>query len=128
MPATQASSVRQGAGQNQAYEVIPIRFHIRHILGVLCALIAVFAIAAPASAQNCSSPTESQYGDQAQQLEVCAQGGGGSQGGSATADPSGTTAGSLPFSGLDLGLMGAAAVALVGSGVVIRRRARAEGA
>ena len=85
----------------------------------------MLAIAAPASAQNCAAPpTDEQYKERTQQFEVCAQGGGGTSDPSDPSDP-----GSLPFTGLDLGLMGAAAVALVGGGVLMRRRASAaEGA
>ena len=90
----------------------------------LCALVAALAIAAPASAQNCSTPTDEQYKDQTQQLEVCAEGGSGTADVSDPGNP-----GSLPFTGLDVGLMGVAALALVGGGVLVRRRASArEGA
>ena len=105
--------------------MIPIRSHIRSILAGLCALVAVLAIASPASAQNCGSPTQDQYGEQTQQVQVCPQQGSGAAGGAtATSEPS--NVGSLPFTGLDLGLMGAAALALVGGGVLIHRRSRVE--
>jgi hypothetical protein len=106
--------------------VIGIRFNYRQILVAACTLIAVFAIAAPASAENCG-PTQGQYGDSSNQLGACGQTGSGN-----TADPgnsgnSGDPASSgLPFTGLDLGLMGVAAVALLGGGLVLRQRARAE--
>ncbi len=80
-------------------------------------LIAVLALAAPAA--GASSVTDEQYGDSASQ--VAANVGGDPGDPSATADPGST--GSLPFTGLDLALMGAAAAGLVGAGVVVHRRA-----
>lgn len=98
--------------------MIFIRFNYRHTLVALCALIAALAITAPASAQDCaaSSVTLDQYGDRTEQFSACNSNG--------TGDP--TPSGSLPFTGLDLGLMGGAAGALLVGGVLIRRRARAE--
>ena len=118
-----SSSTKLGRRPTNANEVIPIRSHIRSILAGLCALVAILAIASPASAQNCvaGSPTQDQYGEQTQQGQVCAQQGSGA---TATSEPS--NVGSLPFTGLDLGLMGAAALAVVGGGVLVHRRSRAE--
>jgi hypothetical protein len=101
--------------------VIGIRFNYRQILTAACTLIAVLAIAAPASAAKCvgSSVTQDQYAENVDQVKVCDEGGTGDPG-----DPPAT--GSLPFTGLDLGLMGGAAVALLAGGFLISRRARAE--
>jgi hypothetical protein len=78
----------------------------------LCAMLAALS-AAPASAQETSSVTADQYDESGSQFSS----GGG------TADPG---VGSLPFTGLDLGLMGAAAAALMGVGVLMRRRTASE--
>jgi hypothetical protein len=64
-------------------------------------------------AEDCSkSVTVDQYGDQITQLDstTCVE----------------ASSGSLPFTGLDLGLMAAAAGVLVVGGVALRRRSRAE--
>jgi hypothetical protein len=69
--------------------------------------------------------TQDQYGDK---TEVIGGGGGNLDDPgdpSATSDPS--TVGSLPFTGLDLGLMAAAAAGLVAAGIVLRRRSRPAG-
>ncbi len=84
-------------------------------------LIAALALAAPAAGQG-FSPTKDQYRNSADGVGAGVGGDPGDP--SATADPSST--GSLPFTGLDLALMGAAAAGLVGAGVVIRRRATLE--
>lgn len=75
----------------------------------------MLATSAPAMAEDCSkSVTVDQYGDHIAQLD------------STTCVDASQSDGSLPFTGLDLGLMaGAAGVLLVG-GVAIRRRSRAE--
>ena len=101
--------------------VIGIRINYRQILVTACTLIAIFAIAAPASAEKCvgSSVTLDQYGDSVDQLSACNQSGTGD-----TTDPG--SSGSLPFTGLDLGLMVGAAGALLVGGFLISRRARAE--
>jgi hypothetical protein len=94
---------------------------------VLCALVAALAIAAPASAACVSSSvTQDQYGDDTDRVTACNEAGAGAAAAGGTADAG--SSGSLPFTGLDLGLMGGAAGALLVGGVLIRRRARAEGA
>ena len=77
--------------------------------------MAVLAFAGPASAQV-SSATQDQYSPSNERFA-------GSTGGdpSDPSDPS-DTVGSLPFTGLDLGLMGGAAVTLLAGGVLLRRR------
>ena len=90
----------------------------------MCALVAALAISAPASAECVSSSvTQDQYGDDTDSVTTCNAAGAG-----AAAEATGDTgsAGSLPFTGLDLALMGGAAGALLVGGVLIRRRARAE--
>jgi hypothetical protein len=78
----------------------------------VCILVAALAFAVPASAQVCE-PTQDQYGDQIQPPEGCNE-------------PDEPTVGGLPFTGLDLGLMTAAAITIVGAGILIRRRAEVE--
>jgi hypothetical protein len=86
----------------------------------LCVVLATVAAVAPASAQQSqgSPVTEEQYGDSASGFSAST----GDPGG--TADPG--ASGSLPFTGLDLGLMAAAALALAGAGFVLRRRTASE--
>jgi hypothetical protein len=82
------------------------------LLALLCAALAALALAGPAAADGGAgsiSVTEDQYEDTVSQF---AGGGGG------TADPTG----SLPFTGLDVALMGVAAAALLGAGFVLHRR------
>jgi hypothetical protein len=89
------------------------------ILGTVGALAVTLVLAVPAVGQQ-SPVTQGQYGEK---TDVIGGGGGNlSDPGdpSATSDPS--TVGSLPFTGLDLGLMAAAAAGLVGAGILIRRR------
>jgi hypothetical protein len=88
------------------------------ILGA-CALIAALALAALASAANgaARSPvTQEQYADTSEQI------GGGKVDPTGPSGPT-STVGSLPFTGLDLALMGGAAVTLLAGGVLLRRRA-----
>jgi hypothetical protein len=98
-----------------------IRFNYRQLLAMAFVLVAVLATSAPAMAaeSECSrSVTVDQYGDRIEQLDTstCADPG----------DPGDPPASSLPFTGLDVGLMaGAAGVLLVG-GVFLRRRSRTE--
>ena len=95
--------------------------NFRQVLATLCATVVALALAAPVSAQE-SPVTKEQYGDKAEQV------GGGNvsdPGDPSASDPSGV--GSLPFTGLDLGLMAAAAAGLVAGGIVISRRTAATG-
>lgn len=94
--------------------VIPIHKSYRQLLTVVCCLFALVAFAAPASAQGTgSSVTQDQYADP------------GAQFGAGGSNPS-TSVGSLPFTGLDLGLMAFAAAGLVAGGVLIRKRSSAD--
>ena len=98
----------------------------RFIVVVACSLLATLALAGPAAGE--SPVTKAQYGDSASQFS----GGGdprdpGDPGD--PADPSGDASnlGSLPFTGLDVALMAAAAGGLVGAGLLMRRRTSGEG-
>jgi len=107
-----------------------IRFNYRQLLAMACVLVAVFATSAPAVAADCpKSVTGDQYGDQADQLDstcIDPTSGSGGSGSGGSADPTSGSAGSLPFTGLDLGLMAAGAGVLLVGGVALRRRSRAD--
>jgi hypothetical protein len=79
----------------------------------LAAALLVLALAAP-SAAIAASPSNSQYETQNHQISA----GGGGGGPSA---PSNSTIGSLPFTGLDVGVLALAAAALLGAGFALRR-------
>jgi hypothetical protein len=85
-------------------------------LVVLCALC--LGIATPAWAN--SSPTQGAYGGTGANQVSQVQDTTASR--SPTATTSAASAGTLPFTGIDVGLVAAVAVALVGSGLVLRRR------
>lgn len=77
---------------------------------IALALIAVVALGVPcaALAQTASSPTKAQYSPTNRQISA-----GDSQGHD--------TISGLPFTGLDVGIMAASAVVLLGAGVALRR-------
>ncbi|MGH2966921.1 MAG: hypothetical protein ACRDMH_16285 [Solirubrobacterales bacterium] len=79
----------------------------------LAAALLVLALVAP-SAAIAASPSTSQYETQNHQISA----GGGGGGPSA---PSHNTIGSLPFTGLDVGVLALAAAALLGAGFALRR-------
>jgi hypothetical protein len=81
----------------------------------LVAGLLALALAVP-SAALAQSPTNDQYAPENHQIS--AAGGGGGSGPSA---PSSNTIGSLPFTGLDVGVLALAALALVGAGFALRR-------
>ena len=96
--------------------VVDIRFKYRQALALTFALIAALAIATPASAGKCpTSVTLDQYGDRTEQFDAthCTP-----------KDP--PDPGTLPFTGLDVGLMAGAAGVLLAGGVMLRRRGRYE--
>lgn len=89
-------------------------------------LILALALSAPAMAQ--SGPQLQGYTDEAGQIQDVVNGGNGSGVAGSTSPVDTVSAGgdsSLPFTGLDLGLMAAAAAALFGLGFGLRRLARA---
>jgi hypothetical protein len=91
----------------------------------VAAVLVVITLTAPAAAMA-TSPTTDQYGSRSQQ--IAATGSGGSSGGGASATTTGhRTSGSLPFTGLDLGVLALAAVALLGAGIALRRYSHAKG-
>jgi len=85
----------------------------------LAGVLVVLTLAAPAAAMA-TSLSHDQYDPKSQQIAATGSGGGG--GGSATTSSSGgSTIGSLPFTGLDVGVLALAAVALLGAGFALRR-------
>jgi hypothetical protein len=82
---------------------------MRKTISLIVCLVAMLAIAVPAHGQ---SVTQDAY------LGLA----GADQGGAGTAAATDTsTSGSLPFTGMELGLMGLVGVALLGTGFVVRR-------
>lgn len=88
----------------------------------LIAVVLVIALAIPATAIAQGDPTDAQYQPAAQQ--VGAQGGGGAGGEAAAGGLDERVVSGLPFTGFDLMAMGMAAVAIAGTGVVLRRLSR----
>jgi hypothetical protein len=89
----------------------------------LIAVVLVIALAIPAAAIAQGDPTDAQYQPAAQQ--VSAGGGGGGAGGEVAAGGlDERVVSGLPFTGFDLMAMGMAAVAIAGTGVVLRRLSR----
>jgi hypothetical protein len=85
--------------------------------------LAIIALAVP-SAALAGSPTRSEYDTTNQQIAAAGGGGGPSEG----SGPSGGGGGSndavisgLPFTGFDVGILALASVALLGSGLTLRR-------
>jgi hypothetical protein len=83
----------------------------------LAAGLLVLALAAP-SAATAQSPSNAQYQPQNHQISVA---GGSAGNGSGPSAPSRNTIGSLPFTGLDIGVLALAAAALLGAGFALRR-------
>jgi hypothetical protein len=98
------------------------RLRIGRGVAVLAALV---ALAAPASAiAGSPTPTKAQYAPGIQ--GIFGGGGGGGQHGPSTSSSSGNV-GSLPFTGLDVGVLALIGVGLLASGAVLRRRHRVTG-
>jgi hypothetical protein len=96
---------------------------MRRITAFLAIALLSLAVASPAFGQ---SATENAYGGTAGTQEFT--GSGGDTNGSApvlAADTSATTdtSGSLPFTGLDLGIILLVGITLVGTGLIVRRAA-----
>jgi hypothetical protein len=91
---------------------------------VLLAIAAAPSVAMASSQGNCTSPPKCEYEPKSQQIAATGGGGGGdtSGGGGPTATTSAhSTIGSLPFTGLDVGVLALAAIALLGAGFALRR-------
>jgi hypothetical protein len=95
----------------------------------LALIVASLALAVPSAAlgqSGTASPSNAQYQPTNQQIAAGGGGGGNSSpsGPSAANSAGGSSGGGiggLPFTGLDIGVLALAAVALVGSGVTLRR-------
>jgi hypothetical protein len=98
----------------------------------LASALALLAIAAAPSAAmassqgNCTSPPKCEYQPKSQQIAATGGGGGGDTRGGGSGGPTAATSahstiGGLPFTGLDIGVLALAAVALLGAGFALRR-------
>ncbi len=93
------------------------------------AVVASLALLSVAGAAFAQSPTEDAYGGGQGQEQVGGlqqSGGGGGDNGAAGAVAT-DTGGSLPFTGLEVGVMLLAGVALIGGGFLVRRMSSAGG-
>jgi hypothetical protein len=110
---TQASSIRARG--------------LRAVLAVAMLSVALFAIPGQAFAGDpCNDPTEGMYAQGTQQCVAAglgAGGGGGGQPAERVAVPQASSGPSLPFTGLDVAALAAVALALTGTGIVLRRLA-----
>jgi hypothetical protein len=102
------------------------RARLRHV--VVVGAIAG-ALAAPGTAVAAGDPTDAQYASNLAQISAGGPGGGPAGAGTASATASSAdTTGSLPFTGLDLGVMAAVAAALGVGGLAMRRHLARAGA
>jgi len=83
------------------------------------AVLASLVLSSVASTAFAQSPTEDAYGsvDAVQQVAAGGTGGGGS-------DSGGGEGGTLPFTGLEVGLIALIGAGLVGTGIAVRRMSR----
>lgn len=90
-------------------------------------VVCIAALLAVASSAYAATPSDNAYGPQGGVLGVGGSGGNGGNAGSGNA-PATTTrvesTGSLPFTGLQAGLILAAGAGLIGTGIVVRRASR----
>jgi hypothetical protein len=102
----------------------------RHRATWLALTVAILVLAVPSAAwaqSGSSSPSNAQYQPTDQQIAATGGGGGPNSSGpnAATTAGGGSSGGGaiggLPFTGLDLGVLALAAVALLGAGVTLRR-------
>jgi hypothetical protein len=87
--------------------------------------LALFALPGQAFANPCGDATQSQYASPAKQCLAAGlgAGGGGGQPAKQVAVPASSSGPSLPFTGLDVAALAIVALALTGTGVVLRRLA-----
>jgi hypothetical protein len=102
---------------------------LKAVLAVAMLSMALFALPGQAFAGDpCNNPTDAQYAQGTQQCVAAglgAGGGGGETGQPAqrVAVPKASSGPSLPFTGLDVAALAAVALALTGTGMVLRRLA-----
>jgi hypothetical protein len=94
----------------------------RIALGGLVATAALLVGPTAALAQDIN-PSSDQYDNTPEQIEKSVGGGAGDPGGDPGTGSSDRVVAGLPFTGLDLGLLAAAALLLGASGIVLRRLA-----
>jgi len=82
--------------------------------------LAIVALAVP-SAALAGSPTQSQYGTTNHQIAAAGGGGGPSGSGPSGGGSNEPVISGLPFTGFDVGVLALASVALLGSGLTLRR-------
>jgi len=95
---------------------------MRKITLFLAVALLSLALSAPAYGQ---SATEDAYSGAAGAQQFSGDNDGNGTSGTVTGAVS--ESGTLPFTGLQLALMGAAALALIGTGIVVRRASRSDG-
>jgi hypothetical protein len=105
---------------------------ITTLLASLAAVALLGLAAGPAMAQT-DDPTDAQYSPPSEIIDSGVAGatdsGGGAVGGATDSGTgTGTGAGSLPFTGLDVALASVVAALLIGTGLLMRRAAREQGA
>ena len=88
---------------------------------LLAALVLSVGLAAPAFGQSVSDG----YSEEGAVIETQAGGGGGGGGGSTDPVSASDDSGNLPFTGLDLGLIGGSGLLLLGAGLGMRHLTRA---
>jgi hypothetical protein len=91
------------------------------------AVVASLALLSVAGGAFAQSPTEDAYGGGQEQVGGLQQSGGGGGDNGAAGAVATDTGGSLPFTGLEVGVMLLAGVALVGGGFLVRRMSSAGG-
>jgi hypothetical protein len=100
---------------------------LKAVLAVAMLSLALFAVPGQAFAGSdpCNDPTEGQYAAGTQQCVAAGlgAGGGGGQPAERVAVPQASSGPSLPFTGLDVAALAAVALALTGTGMVLRRLA-----
>jgi hypothetical protein len=100
---------------------------MRTLITTVCALALVLALATTAFGQSSADG----YSDQGGQVLSAVDQGGGGSGGSVAGTPTSTAtdeSGSLPFTGLDIGLLAVAGAVLALAGLCMRRLTRSPGA
>jgi hypothetical protein len=106
------------------------RRRVRSVQATLAlAFLSLALLALPGQAfagSTCSTSTDCQYGNEVQQIAAglgSGPGGGGGAPAQRVAVPAASSGPSLPFTGLDVAALAVVALALTGTGVVLRRLA-----
>ena len=106
------------------------RRRVRSLQGTLAlALLSLALLALPGQAfagSTCSTSTDCQYSNEVQQIAAglgSGPGGGGGAPAQRVAVPAASSGPSLPFTGLDVAALAVVALALTGTGMVLRRLA-----